>query len=112
MTSRESALTTLLTSGRYALVGAGQLGEMSLAMWPDDVPRPELVLDSVRTGELGGIPIADLPTHRHQPGLTYVLAAFKMPPAAIRAIFDGVGQRDIVTVYDFLEQFTHATFSN
>lgn len=110
--SRESELVRALTSGRYALIGAGQLGEMSLAMWPQDVPKPEFILDSVRTGQLDGIEIKPLVGHMHIPGVTYLLSAFKMPPADIRAIFAGVGQADIITIYDFFEQHTPALFTN
>ncbi|WP_067734106.1 FkbM family methyltransferase [Novosphingobium naphthalenivorans] len=110
--SREADLSRALTSGRYALIGAGQLGAMSLAMWPQDVPRPEFVLDSHKTGNLDGIPIAPLAGHVRRPGVTYLLSAFKMPAEEIRAIFAALGQSDVITVYDFFEQYTPALFSN
>ena len=110
--TREAELVRTLTSGCYALIGAGQLGEMSLAMWPQDVPRPEFILDSVKTGQLDGIEIKPLAGHTHIPGVTYLLSAFKMPPADIRAIFAGVDQADIITIYDFFEQHTPTLFSN
>ncbi|MEJ2411181.1 MAG: hypothetical protein P8Y48_18260, partial [Novosphingobium sp.] len=111
MTS-DADLVRALTSGRYALIGAGQLGAMSLAMWPHDVPRPEFILDSHKTGDIEGIPIEPLAGHVRRPGVTYLLSAFKMPAAEIRAIFERIGQSDVITVYDFFEQYTPALFSN
>ncbi|HEX7822845.1 MAG TPA: FkbM family methyltransferase [Sphingobium sp.] len=108
----EASIKQVLASGRYALVGAGQLGAMSLAQWPVDVARPEFILDSVRTAELDGIEVRSLADHVPQAGVTYLLSAFKMPPSAIRAIFDHLGQAEILTVYDFFEEFTPAIFSN
>ncbi|MCJ2178174.1 FkbM family methyltransferase [Novosphingobium album (ex Hu et al. 2023)] len=110
--SREADLSCALTSGRYALIGAGQLGAMSLAMWPHDVPRPEFCLDSYKTGDLEGIVIEPLAGHVRRPGVTYLLSAFKMPAEEIRAIFARIGQPDVITVYDFFEQYTPALFSN
>lgn len=110
--TREVDLSRALTSGRYALIGAGQLGAMSLAMWPRDVPRPEFILDSHKTGDLDGIAIEPLAVHVRRPGVTYMLSAFKMPADEIRAIFARIGQPDVITVYDFFEQYTPALFSN
>lgn len=108
----EADLHGALRRGRYALVGAGQLGAMSLAQWPDDVARPEFVLDSVKTGDLSGVEIRPLLGHVRDPGVTYLLSAFKMPPAAIRDIFARIGQPDILTVYDLFEEYTPVAFTN
>ena len=111
MTS-EAELRKAVTSGRYALVGAGQLGAMSLELWPEKVARPEFILDSVKTGDMQGIEIRDLRSHVRVPGITYLASAFKMTPREVRDIFRKIGQDDILTVYDFFEEFTPAVFTN
>ena len=108
----EAELKKAVTSGRYALVGAGQLGVMSLGLWPEKVARPEFILDSVKAGDIQGIGIRDLKSHVRIPGVTYLASAFKMTPRELRAIFQRIGQDDILTVYDFLEEFTPAIFTN
>src|SRR3546814_5645088 len=85
--SREADLSRALTSGRYILIGAGQLGAMSLAMWPNDVPRPECILDRHKSGELDGIMIAPRAGPARRPGVTSLLSSFKMPAGAIVEIF-------------------------
>ncbi len=111
MTS-EAELRKAVTSGRYALVGAGQLGAMSLGLWPERVARPEFILDSVKTGAMQGIEIRDLRSHVRVPGITYLASAFKMTPRELRDIFRTIGQDDILTVYDFFEEFTPRVFTN
>jgi len=111
MTS-DAQLRKAVTSGRYALVGAGQLGALSLGLWPEKVALPEFILDSVKTGDMQGIEIRDLKSHVGVPGVTYLASAFKMTPRELRAIFRRIGQDDILTVYDFLEEFTPAAFTN
>jgi len=107
-----ATLTDALRRGRYALIGAGQLGAMSLRLWPEVVPPPEFVLDSVKTGDLDGVEVRDLRTHVRAPGVTYLASAFKMPTPQIKGIFRQIGQDDILTVYDFFEEFTPAVFGN
>jgi len=111
MTS-EAELKKAVTSGRYALVGAGQLGAMSLGLWPQKIAPPEFILDSVKTGAMRGIEIRDLKSHVRIPGITYLASAFKMTPAELRDIFRKIGQNDILTVYDFFEEFTPTVFTN
>lgn len=108
----EAKLRDAVTRGRYALVGAGQLGAMSLDLWPASVALPEFVLDSVKTGDVRGIEIRDLSTHVRVPGVTYLASAFKMRARELKDIFRGIGQDDILTVYDLLEEFTPRVFSN
>ena len=108
----EAAIRQALNHGRYALIGAGQLGAMALAQWPARVARPEFILDSVKSGDLDGVEIRPLGGHVPDPGIIYLLSAFKMPPEGIRAIFDMVGQPDILTVYDLFEEFTPVAFTN
>lgn len=108
----DAALKRRLRGGRYALIGAGQLGEMALDLWPEGLPRPEFLLDSHRTGTLRDVEIRDLPSHRPVPGVVYLASAFKVPARDIRAFFDQVGQTEILTAYDLLEEYTPDTFTN
>jgi len=110
--TRPAAYKDALTRGRYALVGAGQLGAMSLRLWPDTVTPPEFILDSVKTGALDGIEIRDLRSHERAPGVTYLASAFKMTPRQMKDIFRTIGQDEVLTVYDLFEEFTPAVFGN
>lgn len=112
MSDIERRLTDALSGRRFALVGAGQLGEMALALWPNGVPQPEFVLDSTRRGTIGGIDIHDLKAHRPVPGVTYLLSAFKMPTPDVEGIFRSLEQSLILTVYDLFEHYSAGTFSN
>lgn len=112
MTSVEDPIGQALTGGRYALIGAGQLGELALAHWPADIARPEFILDMAKSGKLDGIEIVDLAAHAGQPGVTYLLSTLKMPTPAIHAIFRQIGQSDILTVYDFFDHHTPDIFTN
>jgi FkbM family methyltransferase len=98
--------------GRYALVGAGQLGAMSLRLWPSSVAPPEFILDSAKTGDLQGIEIRDLRSHVQVPGVTYLASVFKMTPREMKDVFQAIGQNEILTVYDFFEEFTPTIFTN
>lgn len=112
MSRIEARLRAALETDRFALVGAGQLGEMALDLWPDSLPRPEFVLDSRKRGKLRHIPIEDLTVHRYDPEITYLLSAFKIPVSEAKSISASLHQPAILTVYDFFEkQFPH-TFSN
>jgi FkbM family methyltransferase len=97
---------------RHALIGAGQLGAMALQLWPAAIARPEFILDSVKTGELDGIPIRGLRGHRRVPGVTYLASAYKMTAPQMKDIFAAIGQDDIRPVYDVFEEFTPAIFGN
>ena len=112
MTSPAGTYKDALARGRYALIGAGQLGAMSLRLWPENVTPPEFILDSVKTGALDGIEIRDLRSHVRAPGVTYLASAFKMTPPQMKNIFRQIGQHDILTVYDVFEEFTPAVFGN
>jgi FkbM family methyltransferase len=112
VTIAEARLKEAIERGRYALVGAGQLGAMSLGLWPASVARPEFILDSVKTGDLRGIEIRDLTAHARVPGITYLASAFMMTAQELKGIFRSIGQDDVVTVYDFFEEFTPTVFSN
>lgn len=112
MTTSPAKFKEALTSRRYALVGAGQLGAMSLRLWPQAITLPEFILDSAKTGVLGGIEIRDLRSHVSVPGVTYLASAFKMTTRQLKDIFRRIGQNYILTVYDFFEEFTPTVFSN
>ncbi len=46
------------------------------------------------------------------PEVIYLVAAFKMPVEDIEAFLAQIGQPEILTAYDILEEFTPATFTN
>jgi FkbM family methyltransferase len=66
----------------------------------------------VKTGDLDGVEVRDLSTHVRADGVTYLASAFKMPTPHLKDIFRRIGQDDILTVYDFFEEFTPAVFGN
>lgn len=112
MNARDATVRRALSSRRFALIGAGQLGQMSLDMWPADVPRPEFVLDSVKRGSLSDLPIRDLRTHTPSPEIVYLLSAFKLPARDVKAIFNRLEQDLILTVYDLFEHTMPHLFGN
>lgn len=112
MSVTDTQLKEALGSGRFALVGAGQLGDMALSLWPDGANPPAFVLDSRKRGTLQGIDIHDLAGHTPVEGVTYLLSAFKMTPAEAVDIFERLGQPLLLTVYDFFEHYSPAVFSN
>ncbi|MFB2551941.1 class I SAM-dependent methyltransferase [Ensifer soli] len=112
MSVTEEQLGAALATGRFALIGAGQLGEMALALWPAGVEKPAFILDSRKRGTLGGIEIRDLTDHQPVEGITYLLSAFKMPTAEVDGIFARLGQPMVLTVYDFFDHHSPAIFSN
>lgn len=108
----DAGIRQLLASGPFALIGAGQLGKMTLDMWPEADARPLFFVDSAREGEFCGLPVhrlgsADLPS-----GVTYLISAFKMPAATARDIFSTLGQDTLLTAYDFFEERVPLEFSN
>lgn len=112
MNALDATLRRALNSDRYALIGAGQLGEMSLAMWPKTVSRPEFFLDTVKRGTLNDLPIHDLTTHTPIPGMVYLLSAFKLPVPDVKVIFDRLEQDHVLTVYDLFEETMPGQFGN
>jgi len=108
----EARIRKLVTGGPYALIGAGQLGAMSMGLWPASVAPPEFILDSVKTGDIQGVGIRDLRSHVRVPGVTYLTSVFVTPTSELKAIFQRIGQDEILTVYDFFEEFTPTVFSN
>jgi FkbM family methyltransferase len=92
-------------------IGAGQLAEMSLKMWPDKLTKPHLILDNFKVGEMNGIEIANTKTHIFSQKNTYILSAFKLNPDYVENLFTQIGQR-IITVYDIFECFEPHLFTN
>lgn len=107
----KSRLVRLLTNRPLVLIGAGQLGSMSLKMWPQNLQKPVMFLDSEKTGLLGGIPILPIDEHLFSPKYVYVLAYFKERPKAISQLFEKINQ-EIITVYDIFEIFSPNEFGN
>ena len=112
MMPTEGRITEALSHAPFALIGAGQLGEMTLALWPPELERPAFVLDSVRRDPIGGIEVRPLQGHEPVPGATYLLSAFKMPADEVRGIFRALGQPSILTAYDLFEHTMPELFSN
>lgn len=108
----EAGIRAMLAKGPFALIGAGQLGKMTLDMWPAQEPKPLFFVDSAREGEFCGLPVhrlgsADLPA-----GVTYLISAFKMPAATAKSVFSALGQDELLTSYDFFEERVPLEFSN
>lgn len=95
-----------------ALVGAGQLGNMSLSLWPRELEKPVFFLDEVREGQLSGIPIHKTSLHTPDPRIQYVLSFFKVKPSIVKNLFTDFLNQEILTVYDLLTQFNSDKFSN
>lgn len=94
------------------VLGAGQLGELLLKLWPKEIPRPTLFLDNRRVGNIDGIAIESTLNHQFSESNTYVLAFFKDDPKSINKLFTDVIKQEIVTAYDILTSFEPALFSN
>lgn len=108
----DARIKRLLASGPFALIGAGQLGKMTLDMWPANEPRPSFFVDSVREGEFCGLPVRRLGAGDLPAGVTYLISAFKMPAATAKSIFAALGQDELLTSYDFFEERVPLEFSN
>lgn len=112
MTADDRALREALAQGPFALIGAGQLGRLALAMWPARLAPPLLFVDSVAEGSVDGIAVERLSSHRPRVGVTYLLSALKMAPREARALFEAVGQSLPLTVYDLFEEHARGELSN
>lgn len=104
-------LKKLLISRPIVLIGAGQLGLMTLKMWPQDLQRPVIFLDYAKTGMIEGIPIQSMANHVFNPNFLYVLSFFKERPNVINQIFEEANQ-ELITVYDIFEIFLPDKFGN
>jgi len=94
------------------VLGAGQLGELLLKLWPKEISRPTLFLDNRRVGKIDGIAIESTLNHQFSESNTYVLAFFKDDPKSINKLFTEVIKQEIVTAYDILTFFEPDLFSN
>ena len=108
----EQVIRTMLSGRDFALIGAGQLGDMAISLWPSFLPLPSVVLDSNKTGKCRGINIAKLQGYQADPSPVYLLSAFKMETQEVKNIFADLGQDVVLTVYDFFEQYCPSMFSN
>lgn len=109
---QEEKIKTMLSGREFALIGAGQLGQMAISLWPAYIPLPLAILDSNRTGKCNGIDVVSLQGYRAEPPPIYLLSAFKLKPQEVTEIFARLGQEEILTVYDFFEQHCPTKFSN
>ena len=102
----------LLNRDKIILIGAGQLGEMTLRLWPQEKPLPIAFLDSKKTGTLATLPILALHDHKPFINTTYVLTFFKNNAEEVKKIFSEKLKQPIITAYDLFEKYLPETFSN
>ena len=69
------------------LIGAGQLGEMTLRMWPNNKPLPIAILDTTKTGYIASIPILPLTGHKPVSNATYILSFYKASASEVTRLF-------------------------
>jgi len=105
-------IRSCLDRGSFALIGAGQLGKMTLDLWPHGLSQPKFFLDSTRRGKCRDLDVLNLQNHMPDPSVTYLLSAFKMSADQARKIFADLGQEPLLTVYDFFEHYSPSLFSN
>jgi len=112
METLDTRIRAMLSGSHFVLIGAGQLGEMAISLWPSAISLPSVILDSNRTGQCRGIDIIKLQEYRAVPAPVFLLSAFKLRPQEVTDIFARLGQDVILTVYDFFEQHCPNKFSN
>jgi FkbM family methyltransferase len=110
--TQDDVIRTMLSSNDFVLIGAGQLGDMAISLWPSFLPLPSVVLDSNKAGKCHGVNIEKLQGYRADPKHVYLLSAFKLGAQEVTDIFAGLGQDSVLTVYDFFEQYCPSMFSN
>lgn len=93
------------------LIGAGQLGKMTLDLWPMFLPKPIYFLDSFKSGNIDGIPIYQLSNHTFNDAYCYVLSIVKGDTCEIQKLFQNINQ-EIITAYDLLTILDSDSFSN
>lgn len=107
----EQVIESALSTDAFALYGAGQLGKMTMNMWPKACPKPLFFVDAHKTGPYCDLPVyppdGDIPD-----GVTFLLSAFKMPPVAAKSVFEKLGQSQLLTVYDFFQKVMPDEFGN
>ena len=71
-----------------ALIGAGQLGELALDLWPPVVDKPMFFLDEFSHQKtIRGIPVVKTSSHIPDTNIQYALAAFKLDAEYIKYLF-------------------------
>ena len=110
--AQEEIIRTMLSGNDFALIGAGQLGDMAISLWPSLLQLPSVVLDSNKTGKCHGVNIAKLQGYRADPKPVYLLSAFKLGAQEVTEIFADLDQDVVLTVYDFFERYCPSMFSN
>lgn len=105
-------INKIIKGKSVVLVGAGQLGQMALDLWPTSIQKPILMLDSHRQGFLENIPIENTQSHRPSSSNVYVLSFFKESAEKVVSLFRDHFRQEIVTVYDLLTHFDQDRFSN
>lgn len=110
--AQEEMIRTMLTGSDFALIGAGQLGDMAISLWPSFLPLPSVVLDSNKTGKCRDVNIVKLQGYCADPKPVYLLSAFKLGTQEVTDIFADLGQDVVLTVYDFFEKYCPSMFSN
>ncbi len=103
----------LVSDRHIVLLGAGQLGRMTLEMWPSELRRPSLVVDQVASNDLCGVPI--ITPSMHEPDTSkflYVLCYFKESASQINSLFRDWLKQEIVIAYDVLTGLRPDKFSN
>ena len=101
-----------LTSKNIVLVGAGQLGQMTLELWPKDLNPPIVILDKIKQGSLLGVPIEKIENHHVAQSNVYVLSYFKESAERVKALFSDVFKQELITAYDLLTSYLPDEFSN
>jgi len=106
-------ISEALDTKEIVLLGSGQLGEMTLDLWPEGLLRPVLVLDRSGIGTCRGIPTVDPLSHTPNTSkYLYVLCYFKESPDQITKTFEEWIGQEIVIAYDVLTGFAPQVFSN
>lgn len=100
------------SSRPVVLIGAGQLGKMAIALWPQALDKPLFFLDENTNATINGIPVYKTTNHKPDPSIQYVLSFFKSDPKVIKELFNNFLQQEIITIYDLLTQSNSDLFSN
>ena len=94
------------------MIGAGQLGEMTLRLWPKKKQTPIAYLDSKKTGFISTVPILPLVGHKINSNTTYIISFFKANSDEINKLFVDKFNQPIITSYDLFEKYIPDNFSN
>jgi FkbM family methyltransferase len=105
-------LENYLSNRNIVLIGAGQLGQMALNLWPESLNKPILFLDTHRQENIDGIPIERVDEHQFSTNNVYLLSYFKDSATNIIELFNNKVKQKILTVYDLLTYYLPDQFSN